>query len=192
MPLTYYKFKLFKYTIGFYCVKTIQVDGMTSRCVDRKNIIFWDFEDTELDNVVKALEKVAKEYNLNKIHIFQSGKRNSYRAICTEKFKFFKEVIRIVMNTAYTDVAFVKWSLIRFKFTIRISPKEKEEIYYIRTIENPEGYNRENSLAHSLILNRLYKVPMPHYTDNLKKFTHVKYDTANIPKYFTRKMYSKK
>jgi len=183
MPIKFFRVKIFNYTLGFYYIKTITMEGFTSKCEDGSSVLFWDFIEAKKEEIINALLEIQLKYSLGNIYIFQSGVRDSFRGICLDKFKMFKDAIEIVRRTDYLDVAFLKWSLIRYKFTLRLSPKGKEKSHLIGILKNTS--NRETSEAHYKILLRLFpeiaKIKNNNF-DISDIIEYVKFDTANIPK----------
>jgi len=140
------------FRIGIYFAKTEYYVGVTSRCEDKKHVIFWDFESGKpLLAVINALRDVQKRFGLGDIFVFGSGDRNSFRAVCFEKMDW-KKAIRIVCMTDHVDFAFIRFSLQRYSFTLRLSPKtikgEPEEIKFICKIPSLDLNQREISWEH--------------------------------------------
>jgi len=178
------RFRIFGYRIGiaikFSFVKTMFVKGINSSCHDPQNnhILLWDFDhDLSLEEIVRELKRIQKVWNLGDIHVFQSGERSSYRAICCSKLPW-TDVLRVIMETHGRCLAYLQMAELRRTFTIRITPKSGEPIKYVGVIENES--NRQYSLPHSILLWRLWGVPLPppEKCDNADKIDLVKYETV--------------
>jgi hypothetical protein len=159
--------------------RTLFVNGFTSDVFSGKgeHIVLWDFDVGISDwRVFKALQFIKKRKELGRIYVFQSGKRESYRAICLDKLPL-KEMVRAVSETPLVDIAFLKWTMIRRSSTIRYSPKYNEKIRYIGRLGGES--TREKSLSHAKILNALYGIPIPENCDKGFGIRLVHYETID-------------
>ena len=162
--------------------KTTFCGGMTSDVYSDKgeHVIFWDFErNPELPEILTALHKIQKQFKLGDIHIFKSGERKSFRAICLSK-RPLKEMVTILRMTPFIDLAFLKWTMIRCAATIRITPKQGEEIKYLGKIGSET--KDQKSFAHSKVLKHFYGVPIDPSHDQHTTVRFVKYETRAMLK----------
>lgn len=112
---------------------------------------------------------------LGTIHIFKSGNRQSYRAVSATKTPL-KHMVTVLRFTPLLDLAFLKWTMIRRCATIRVSPKQSENIHHVETLTSRMPYCY--SLPHSIILNKLWDIPIPKKNDGLSQITWVNYETV--------------
>jgi len=159
--------------------RTLYVNGFTSDVFTGKgeHIVFWDFDaGVTLGQAMKSLAFIKKRKKLGLIHIFQSGKRDSYRAICLDKLPL-KEMVRTIAETPLVDIAFTKWTMIRRSATIRYSPKYNEKIRYIGRLLGES--KTEKSLTHARILKKLFDIPIPKNCDGGFGIRLVHYETID-------------
>jgi hypothetical protein len=178
--------RLGKYKIGFIFepifIKTFFVYGMTSDVFlpGKKlgmHVTFWDFTEKDLQKIKESLKFIRRRKNLGVIYLFQSGSRKSYRAICLDKLPL-AEMVRVICETPGVDLAFIKWTMLRRRATIRITPKKEEEIRFIGALGYDSG-KREKSLAHALVLENLFGIPAQGNLDKSEKVRYVHYETVD-------------
>jgi hypothetical protein len=159
--------------------RTLFVNGFTSDVFTGKgeHILLWDFDvGVTLRQTFDALRFIKKRKRLGTIHIFQSGNRESYRAICLDKLPL-KEMVRTIAETPLVDIAFLKWTMIRRSSTIRYSPKYNEKIKYVGRLNGESA--RKKSLSHAKVLNALYGIPIPENCDQGFGIRLVHYETID-------------
>jgi len=159
--------------------RTLFVNGFTSDVFTGKgeHIILWDFDaGVTLGQSMKSLAFIKKRKKLGQIHVFQSGNRESYRAICLDKLPL-KEMVRTIAETPLVDIAFLKWTMIRRSATIRYSPKYNEKIKYVGRLSGES--TREKSLTHAGVLKALYGIPIPEFCDKGARIRLVHYETID-------------
>ena len=159
--------------------RTLYVNGITSDVgfTEGKHILFWDFcAEATLEQIKKELNRIRIKFSLGKIYLFQSGIRSSYRAICLDKVDL-RKMVNIICRTDLTDIAFLKWTMIRRSATIRVTPKYQEEIRFLGTLGHENG--NEKSLSHAVVLKSLYGIPVPDHCDKGNKIRWVHYETID-------------
>jgi hypothetical protein len=107
------------------------VTGISSKVGPNQHAVFWDFDDSTLDDVINVLHETQLNYMLDEINIF-SDKPGSYRAICYTVVTF-KELIKILADTPGVDDVFLIKTAQKGQATLRLSPKlgrPKPEIVY--------------------------------------------------------------
>jgi hypothetical protein len=159
--------------------RTEFVYGMTSDVFTGRgeHVLFWDFDvGTRYDDVVKALRFIKRRKGLGRIYLFQSGNRASYRAICLDKMPL-KTMVQTIAETPHTDIAFLKWTMIRRSATIRITPKGPEPILFLGTVE-PDN-DKVKSRSHANVLKGLYGIPTPDHCDEGFRIRMVHYETID-------------
>jgi len=164
-----------------FVVRVIDVYGVTTDVFSGKgeHVIFWDFiSPIDVNEVIAALRQIQKQFRLGDILLFQSGYRESYRAVCLDVVKL-REMVTIVRMTPFIDIAFLKWTILRRAGTIRISPKMDEKIRLIGVLRSK--YRNTISLGHYKLFSSLYgyETGIPH--NDIGKIRIVRYETMNLP-----------
>lgn len=168
------------FIISLFRARVTEVAGFTSDVLSwqGEHVIFWDFEEGyDILEILQSLTKIQRKKSLGDIHVFQSGNRLSYRAICCQIVKL-KEMVEALRLTECIDIAFLKWTMIRRAATIRLTPKLNEPINYVGTIYGYE--HKVYSRAHSEVLNKAWHIPLPEKMNDVKKFKWVQYETTNL------------
>jgi len=102
--------------------RVADMDGICSALGDDRHILMWDFDDTPISQVNTALRLVQITYDLPTIYVLESNAAGSYLAYCFPS-KPWREAVKIVIDTQGVDWNFVRLSMIRGYFTLRISAK---------------------------------------------------------------------
>jgi len=168
------------FIISLFRAHVTEVAGFTSDVLSWKgeHVIFWDFEAGRTEReVTLALRDIQGREKLGDIHVFKSGSRDSFRAICSQ-IVTLKDMVNAIRLTEYIDIAFLKWTMIRRAATIRLTPKQGEPIKYILTLSGYRG--KTYSRAHSEVLNKIWHIPLPENMNDVKKFKWVQYETTNL------------
>ena len=108
--------------ITFTIVRIVRVGGFNSLLTDGNHILMWDFDDTNLDAVSRALRRVQVKYKLPRITILETKFDTNYIAYCFKRMSF-REVVTIVSDTKGVDFNFFKFGVYREKFTLRVTDK---------------------------------------------------------------------
>jgi len=119
---------------ALYVNTVIKVIGVNSYLDDGRHILMWDFDDVELEDVKRALRKVQARYFLSDIHIMETKRNSSYCAYCFTAVDW-QRAIEIVAATDHVDMKYLKWSVYRGRFTLRVSPKFDRQSRKICTLE---------------------------------------------------------
>ena len=98
------------------------IEGMCSNLPDDKHILMWDFDEVPLEDVKAALILVQLKYHLPPISILESKAGTNYMAYCFAA-KPWREAVKIVVDTAQIDWNYLRLSVVRGYFTLRISEK---------------------------------------------------------------------
>jgi hypothetical protein len=168
------------FIISLFRARVTEVAGFTSDVLSwqGEHVIFWDFEEgVKLESVIEFLRNIQLSSKLGDVHVFKSGNRDSYRAIDCEIVKL-KDMVNVIRRTEGLDIAFLKWTMIRRAATIRLTPKLNEPIFYVLTLDG--YYGKTYSRAHSEVLNKIWKIPLPDKMNDVKKFKWVQYETTNL------------
>lgn len=109
-----------RFTFSFSPV--IKVTGVNSYVGKDKHILMWDFDKRSLVKVKESLQYVQARYFLSNIYIARTKPKGGYHAYCFTAVSWPK-AIEIVVSTRYVDMAYLKWSVFRGRFTLRVSEK---------------------------------------------------------------------
>lgn len=114
--------KVFNHVFYFLIAGVERVEDITSDIKKSDNhILLWDFDDSSIEGVEKALTGVKGHYNLGDIYIM-SDKIGSYRAMCFTTLSF-KDMLKVLLDTDGIDMQFFNYTVKREYATIRISTK---------------------------------------------------------------------
>lgn len=102
--------------------RIVKVGGFNSLLTDGNHILMWDFDDTTLVAVERALGLVQTEYALPKIYILETRKGTNFIAYCFAR-RSWKNVVEIVASTRGVDWNFFRYGVFREKFTLRVTDK---------------------------------------------------------------------
>jgi len=119
----------------------ITVFGVNSYLGESKHILMWDFDDALLEDVKQALQKVQARYCLSEVHIFETKKGQNYCAYCFTSVDW-QRAIEILAATDLVDLKYLKWSVFRGRFTLRVSPKlgrQSCKIYALEGFRLPDA-----------------------------------------------------
>ena len=109
-----------RFTFSFSPI--IKVTGVNSYIGDNLHFIMWDFDHAKFSDVRDALKVVQTRYFLSDIHIAKTKPDGGYHAFCFSTVDWQKAV-EIVAATNYVDMKYLKWSVFRGRFTLRVSEK---------------------------------------------------------------------
>jgi len=112
----------------------IKVIGVNSTLKDGSHILMWDFDYTDLEDIKQALRKVQTRYFLSDIHIFQTAPIDGYHAYCFTAVDW-RRAIEILAATDGVDMKYLKWSVYRGRFTLRVSEKFGRYDFAVATLD---------------------------------------------------------
>lgn len=121
----------------FSCARITKVIGVNSELKDGNHILMWDFDDVPLEWVKIALWHVQARYFLSDIIILETKETGSFNAWCFTRVPWTRAV-EIVAATAYIDWGFFRYSVWRYHFTLRTSPKNGRDSHVIARLEGYE------------------------------------------------------
>jgi hypothetical protein len=98
------------------------VTGVSSKIGPNQHNIYWDFDNSTLDEVIKELTNIQKVFDLGEIYIF-SDKEFSYRASCYTVVTL-KKLLTILILTVGVDDVFIAKTAQKGQATIRLSKKQ--------------------------------------------------------------------
>jgi hypothetical protein len=130
-----------KRNIGKYrCILRIvpvwKLYGVNSHLSDGKHILMWDFDNMTDGQVKDSLSTIAQKWMLPKIYVLATGTSNHWIAYSFTRLPWLKATA-IVALTKGVDPDFVKYSMFRDHFTLRISPKDMLEPNIAFTVTGP-------------------------------------------------------
>lgn len=116
------KARIGKWRIHFSMAYVYDVIGINSTLPDGKHILMWDFDNSILETATSALRLIQLIYDLPNIYILNSGKPNRYIAYCFVRMTI-QQVAEILSATPFICWGFLKWGIIRNRWTLRVTPK---------------------------------------------------------------------
>lgn len=157
--------------------------GYTSRCQDGKHVLFFDFDNLDLDQIEDEINYLQKYYRLSNAFVFECEKDKSYHVVILDKFSLRKAFkILSSSNSEFAHVNSVKalrgkeWILRAYNKGERPIPK------FLKILYSPYNF-REISFAHKIFLEKHsdWKIKMPEYfkEDNNTIIPTVSYNTGN-------------
>ena len=109
-----------RFTFSFSSI--IKVVGVNSYTGDSLHFLMWDFDHVKLRDVIRALKTVQTRYGLSDIHIAKTKDDGGYHAFCFSTVDW-QRAVEIVAATEFVDMKYLKWSVFRGRFTLRVSEK---------------------------------------------------------------------
>lgn len=189
----------FKFQLGRYGVKVALIivptrsEGISSRTMDFKHILFLDYDFKVYDFVKEELEFLQDKFNLSPFYLFSSSNdRNesgvrfgNYHAICLTKMTMRE--IRAIQRESSTDRLYQGMTdrSIYGAWAIRTFPKlsagkeVKGSPIFCECIGIERGLDNPISSGHLIYLMRNYKIPHIYYQkpDGFTEIWEVNYET---------------
>ena len=131
------RFRIRGVRFTFTIARTQKVIGVNSQLGDGTHILMWDFDDVPLDSVKYALRVVQTRYYLSDIIILKTKEPDSYNAWCFTAVPWTRAV-EIVAATTFIDWGFFRYSVWRYHFTLRTSPKNGRDSKVVARLEGYE------------------------------------------------------
>lgn len=122
----------------FTMARVTKVVGVNSEVDEDLHIIMWDFDHTELNDVIHELRIVQTRYFLSDIIIVQSSSPDNYIAYCFST-RTFQRVCEIISATQGIDWNFFKYGVYRKRFTLRVSEKNGNQPKFAFRLEGFES-----------------------------------------------------
>jgi len=95
----------------------------------------WDFDETNLDKVAKALRYAQHYHTLSAIYILETKADTNFIAYCFTA-RSFKEVCLIIADTPFVDWNFFKYGVYRGRFTLRVTAKNGRIPRLVKVLES--------------------------------------------------------
>jgi len=121
----------------FSCARITKVTGVNSELADGNHILMWDFDDVPLSEVKEALARIQARYWLSDIIILNTGKPDCFNAWCFTRVPW-QRAVEIVAATEGVDWGFFRYSVWRYHFTLRTSPKNGRDSSVVARLEGYE------------------------------------------------------
>jgi len=153
------KFRFLRYVVKLVIFPYVTVEGVNSKLPDGNHFLMWDFDDVDLDTVIKELEWTMFLYGLPDVHILSSGDDRHYAAFCFKRVPFWL-ARHIISSTEHLDGNFYKYGVWRKYFTIRFTPKAGRRHKYIMTLK---GYAEEDVSIDEIKSFDRYDTKIPQY-----------------------------
>jgi hypothetical protein len=116
--------------------------GVTSKLRDGRHILMWDFDNEQPYTIKLNLLNIQLKHGLSHIYILQSSPGDNYIAYCFNAYTF-QEAFKIVNSTPGVDFNFLRFSMMREYFTLRISKTQlrpqPEGAFFLRGISDPDA-----------------------------------------------------
>lgn len=116
------KRKIGNWRITFTFAPVTKVAGVNSNLGDGNHILMWDFDETDLDTVLRNLMTIQRVYALPPIYILVTKGTTNYIAYCFNRTPWLKAV-EILASTKGLDWNFFKYGVYREHFTLRVTDK---------------------------------------------------------------------
>ena len=121
--------------ITFSLAKIAKIMGINSRLEDGTHILMWDFDKLELASVAAALKVVQSRYLLSDIHILETNREEkNHIAYCFTRTEW-QRAIEILSATYGVDWQFIRLSVYRGWFTLRVGAKKSGVPRIVRRLE---------------------------------------------------------
>lgn len=146
--------------------KVADMVGVQSICEDGKHVIFLDFDNCTLRDVIRKCNVLQEHYGIGIILIMQSSKGN-YHGICFDKVSFGNVVD---MQMELDMKPYIMASVPRGHWVMRVSPK-KEKIRFVCIIGKDNHGRYISSRAHYEFFATL--------NDTVKRYKPKRIDTSS-------------
>jgi len=121
--------------LTFSLAKIAKIMGVNSKLNNGRHILMWDFDKLPLESVENSLRKIQKRYLLSDIHILETNREEeNFIAYCFEQTDWPTAVV-IVAGTDGIDWQFVRLSIYRGWFTLRVGAKKSGVPHIVKRLE---------------------------------------------------------
>ena len=97
------RFRIGQWRFAFTVGRVVEVAGINSWLGKDDHVLFWDFDDMNLREVVFSLLHLQRKYRLPEIHVINTGQKNSFVAMCFKRVHLSK-AIEILAATRGEDL----------------------------------------------------------------------------------------
>jgi len=116
------KWRIGRWRITFTFAPVTNVLGVNSNLPDGNHVLMWDFDDTDLNTVVETLIRVQRIYDLPNIYVLSTKGGENFIAYCFKRTPW-RKAVEILAFTKNVDWNFIKYSVYRGHFTLRVGAK---------------------------------------------------------------------
>ena len=121
-----------KFTIGcwrftFSFAPITNIIGVDSTIDGDDHIIMWDFDASNIHEVINELLRVQRVYELPTIYITETSKDTGFHAWCFKRVSW-RKLVEILAFTHGVDWNYFKYGVYRMHMTLRVSTKCGREI----------------------------------------------------------------
>jgi hypothetical protein len=138
-----FKLKFRSWRVICKITKVLTLYGVNSHLADGKHVLMWDFDDLKLKDIVTELTRIQSAFGLPTIYVLSSGHEGHFLAYSFTRVNWLRAV-SIVASTKGVDEDFLKYSVYRDHFTLRISAKEFATPHLVQTL--PSVVQPESSI----------------------------------------------
>jgi hypothetical protein len=110
-------------------------------------VIFFDYDNKNLSDIVQELEKIQFVFNLSNFYIIST--QNGYNAVCLDKLEF-NELTEIYNTSNFVCGKFVLYCARRGRYTLGMSDVKK-----LILIVTSKNHSHEKSNAHKKFFNEV-------------------------------------
>lgn len=118
----------------FSCAHITRVVGVNSELKNGNHILMWDFDDVPLEDVKRALHIVQTRYFLSDIYILETKEKRNFCAYCFTAVDW-QRAVEIMAATQFVDWGYFRYSVWRYHFTLRVSPKNGRDSKMVAFLE---------------------------------------------------------
>lgn len=163
---------------------TVRTQGITSRCIDGKHVLFFDYDGMDYYQIEDELKYLQSQYDLSTAYVFKNDAEDSYHAVFLDKFSL-KKALEIIKNSN-CDFGYKSSPLYLRKkeWVLRHSEKgEREKPKFFKKIKSNNN-KHEISSAHKRYLELHYfedglKMEKYKKEDGFSKISVCDYNTGN-------------
>jgi len=159
--------------------------GVTSRCVDGKHVLFFDWDGLTFEEVISEIAYLQGYYKLSNFYIFELNVFDSFHGICLDKFNLY-DAVEIVSNSS-ADRGFKKAPFLfkKKRWVLRTEKKGERDTPRFRCEIKSLNNEFSKSTAHKIFLEQHYKIKIGKlkYEDGFNDTIElIQYDTGNRTK----------
>lgn len=176
--------KTFRHHSILYASPDAWVHGYSSRTFAGKYVLFHDYDNLELKDVVQELKFLQKEFGLSNYYVFKLDRENSFHAVCLDTFPIAKAYE--IQKSTSCDFAFIHSikNLQTKEWILRIGGKgNRHAPKFLCVLPSKKNDLHVKSSAHKDFLLKYFGIPKEFFKgkkwDKGEKLGLVKYNTGN-------------
>lgn len=176
--------KSFRFSTTFYDTPSAYSLGYNNRCADGKYVIFADYDDLALNEVIAEVQFLQEKFELSDFYIFKLDRENSWHAVCLDKVTLAE--CWEILHVSSCDGAFVNSvkNLNTRKWVLRIDKKGSRGAPKWHLTIQSRFNSKQKSNAHAEFLKKYWQVPIKKEGkyDTSKEIGIIRYNTASRTK----------